>query len=82
MDSLALWCERIFRHHSAKLPKYCDWTTSTMARASKPGKIHWRAPATIIVAFVAALCFAVGHHFFYKQLDGRSTDSSDHMFDQ
>jgi hypothetical protein len=53
-----------------------------MTRASKLGRIHWRAPATIMLAFVAALCFAIGHHVFYKKLDGRSIDPSDRMFDQ
>jgi hypothetical protein len=32
--------------------------------------IHWKVPTVTIVAFTAAVCFAVGHHLFYRNLDG------------
>lgn len=34
-------------------------------------KIHWYTPAMILVLFVGGLIGAVGHHYFYKSLDGR-----------
>jgi hypothetical protein len=42
--------------------------------------VHWQAPTVIILAFVAGLAFALGHHAFYRNLDGQSVD--DHLFDQ
>jgi hypothetical protein len=43
-------------------------------------KIHWRVPTVIILAFVAGLAFALGHHAFYDSLDGQAVD--DHLFGQ
>jgi hypothetical protein len=43
-------------------------------------RIHWRVPTVIILAFVAGLAFALGHHVFYDRLDGQPVD--DHIFDQ
>lgn len=31
--------------------------------------IHWQAPATIVISFLAALVFAAGHHILYSLLD-------------
>jgi hypothetical protein len=42
--------------------------------------IHWRVPTVIILAFVAGLAFALGHHAFYDHLDGQSVDGR--LFDQ
>jgi hypothetical protein len=42
--------------------------------------VHWQAPTVIILAFVAGLAFALGHHAFYLNLEGQSVD--DHLFDQ
>jgi hypothetical protein len=38
-------------------------------------KIHWRVPAIIILAFVAGLAFALGHHAFYSSLDGQPVNA-------
>lgn len=43
-------------------------------------KIHWRVPTVIILAFIAGLAFASGHHAFYSSLDGRIVDN--HLFSQ
>ena len=37
----------------------------------------WQAPATIILALLFGLLFAVGHHLFYRNLDGRKVTSED-----
>jgi hypothetical protein len=42
--------------------------------------VHWQAPTVIILAFIAGLAFAIGHHVFYLNLDGQPVD--DHLFDQ
>jgi hypothetical protein len=51
-----------------------------MAPRSPPRKIHWRVPTVIIVAFIAGLAFALGHHAFYDSLDGQPVDG--HLFGQ
>jgi hypothetical protein len=51
-----------------------------MAPRTPLRKIHWRVPAIIILAFVAGLAFALGHHAFYGSLDGQPVDR--HFFDQ
>jgi hypothetical protein len=43
-------------------------------------EIHWRVPTVIILAFVAGLAFALGHHAFYDRLDGQPVDGR--VFDQ
>lgn len=53
-----------------------------MAVTSDLRRIHWRAPTTIIIAFIAGLSFAIGHHSFYRQLDTKPVDSDDRMFSQ
>ena len=37
----------------------------------------WQAPATIILALAFGLLFAVGHHLFYRNLDGQRVASED-----
>jgi hypothetical protein len=39
-------------------------------------QIHWRAPTFMLGAFLAGLAFALGHHFFYKRLDGVTVKSN------
>jgi hypothetical protein len=51
-----------------------------MAPRTTLRKIHWRVPTVIILAFVAGLAFALGHHAFYSSLDGRPVD--DRLFNQ
>jgi hypothetical protein len=51
-----------------------------MAPRSPPRKIHWRVPTVIILAFVAGLAFALGHHAFYSSLNGQPVD--DYIFGQ
>jgi hypothetical protein len=43
-------------------------------------RIHWRAPTTIISAFLFGLLFAIGHHLFYNSLNGKTVD--DEIFSQ
>ncbi|KAF2265818.1 hypothetical protein CC78DRAFT_176879 [Lojkania enalia] len=38
-------------------------------------KVHWSTPAIIAALFVAGLIGALGHHFFYKHLDGRPAEN-------
>ena len=40
-------------------------------------KIPWQAPTTINLALLAGLLFAVGHHLFYRHLDGQQVASED-----
>ena len=42
--------------------------------------MHWRVPTVIILAFVAGLAFALGHHAFYDSLDEQPVDG--HLFTQ
>ena len=53
-----------------------------MAPRSSPRNIHWRSPTIILVAFFAALAFAVGHHEFYLHLDNKVVDTDDRLFSQ
>lgn len=43
-------------------------------------KTHWQAPTVIVLAFIAGLTFAIGHHVFYDHLDGKSVNNR--LFDQ
>lgn len=40
------------------------------------GKVHWQAPSVIILSFMAGFAFAIGHHAFYRSLDGKSVDET------
>lgn len=42
--------------------------------------MHWRVPLVLTTAFIAGIAFAIGHHFFYRSLDGSIVDQ--HAFDQ
>jgi hypothetical protein len=33
-------------------------------------QIHWLVPATTVISLVAGILFAVGHHRFYRSLEG------------
>lgn len=44
--------------------------------------VHWKAPVTIVVTFILGLLFAIGHHVFYHDLDGKLVDSNDRLFGQ
>ncbi len=33
--------------------------------------IHWQAPTTVLLALIAGVLFAVGHHIFYNSLNGK-----------
>lgn len=37
----------------------------------------WQAPTTIVLALLFGLLFAVGHHLFYKHLDGQKVAAED-----
>jgi hypothetical protein len=43
-------------------------------------KSHWKTPTVILLAYLAALALAVGHHVFYNSLHGRDVD--DYILDQ
>ena len=45
-----------------------------------PLMAHWKTPAVILVAYLAALTFAIGHHFFYHSLNGQDVEK--HYFGQ
>jgi hypothetical protein len=54
--------------------------SASEARQSKGGKyvkwgIHWRQPSYILLLTVSAIALALGHHFYYKSLDGTSAGS-------
>jgi hypothetical protein len=42
---------------------------------------HWFSPASMLATWLAALAFALGHHFFYDNLDGEYTPSGNHFID-
>lgn len=37
--------------------------------------IHWFGPVSMLAALLAGLALALGHHFFYKKLDGTEVPS-------
>ena len=39
---------------------------------------HWQAPATILIALICGVLFAVGHHLFYQSLAGNSAPSDEY----
>jgi hypothetical protein len=42
--------------------------------------IHWLAPTTVLVSFVAGIGLAVGHHFFYYSLHNQPTADSSQQY--
>jgi hypothetical protein len=36
---------------------------------------HWKTPTVILLAYLAALACAIGHHFFYASLDSQDVDN-------
>lgn len=45
-------------------------------------EIHWQAPVTIVVTFILGLLFAIAHHVFYDNLNGKLVIADDRLFSQ
>lgn len=43
--------------------------------APKRATIHWRAPALMVGSLIVGICLALGHHLFYKSLQGTEVSS-------
>lgn len=52
------------------------WSNNAF-RSAKAKKIPWQAPTTIILSLLCGLMFAVGHHLFYRHLDGHEVKTED-----
>jgi hypothetical protein len=53
-----------------------------MAAQLSLSDVHWKAPCTILVTYLAGLIFAIGHHLFYVSLDGKVVDAENRHFGQ
>ena len=42
-----------------------------------PQKIHWVSPTMMVVSLLCGVALTVGHHTYYKTLDGQEVGSSD-----
>lgn len=45
-----------------------------------PINMHWTIPTKIILAFLAGVAIALGHHLFYQQLDGQIAPTGEYVF--
>lgn len=55
-----------------------DLESSPQPSSAKWG-IHWYTPGTIIFLFILGVASAVGHHLFYKHLDGTAAGDAYHQ---
>jgi hypothetical protein len=42
-------------------------------------KVHWLAPSVMVSSLLAAVLLAIGHHCYYRWLDGQAVGSSGHQ---
>ncbi|KAK4445775.1 hypothetical protein QBC34DRAFT_471610 [Podospora aff. communis PSN243] len=61
-------------------PDETNSTTPDEMDKVKPTAVHWKTPVTMLLGLVAGALFAVGHHIFYRDLDGKAV--SDASYDQ
>jgi hypothetical protein len=45
----------------------------------RPLRIHWLAPSIMVSFLLAAVLLAIGHHCYYRWLDGQAVGSSNHQ---
>jgi len=50
--------------------------SNTVKRTAAQGRIHWLYPALVILALLAGLVLSIGHHVYYRWLDGRVVGSA------
>lgn len=76
-DNRGLSVPLCFLHPSCVRPRILAVSMSSHWRISN---IYWRAPASILLTFLVGLAFALGHHYFYRSLDGMGVSTA--AFDQ
>jgi hypothetical protein len=42
-------------------------------------RLHWLIPSIMVLCLLAAVLLAIGHHCYYRWLDGQVVGSSDHQ---
>ncbi|MCJ1431360.1 hypothetical protein MMC27_000711 [Xylographa pallens] len=64
---------------SQKIRKITDFEPSPRVTAAQRVKwgIYWKQPISIIVFFLAGVFLAIGHHLYYRFLDGTTASSPD-----
>jgi hypothetical protein len=71
----------LIRHEHSSQSNVADYLPQSLSiMARNVHGIHWLAPTTILVSFVAGIGLAVGHHFFYYSLHNQPTADSSQQY--